>query len=177
MSNAPKAYMWNDSTFNFEAEVDRQLDPVATERTGEQVWLTPGNSTLTPPPEEKEGFDRHWNKESEQWEYVEKKKDPEPEPYEPTELDNAREQVWNYAQKLNDTDYIDNKMVEAIVAEDAVLLAELKAKYADVLEQRKGWRIEKKKWMNKVAELEAAEIAKNTTEVNSIGVEGSNDQA
>lgn len=177
MSGAPKAYMWNDTTFNFEAEVDRQLDPITSEIEGREVYLMPGNSTLTPPPEEKEGFDRHWDVENEQWEYVEKKKDPEPEPYEPTELDKAREQVWNYAQKLADTDYVDNKMVEAIVAEDDALLAELKVQYADVLEERKSWRVEKKKWMNKVAELEAAEIAKNTAEVNSVVGEGSDDQA
>lgn len=169
MSGTPKAYMWNDTTFNFEAEVDRQLDPVTSEIEGREVYLMPGNSTLTPPPEEKEGFDRHWNVENEQWEYVEKKKDPEPEPYEPTELDEARNKVWEFAQKLVDTDYVDNKMVEAIVADDTELLESYKVKYADVLEQRKQWRIDKHYWMDRVAELEAEELAKNTAEVNGDG--------
>ncbi|MBO4726303.1 MAG: hypothetical protein J5598_01725 [Clostridia bacterium] len=176
MTETPKAYMWNDTTFNFEAEVDRQRDPLESERVGHDVWLMPGNSTLTPPPEEKEGFDRHWNKDNEEWEYVEKKKDPEPEPYVPTELDEARNKMWEYGQKLADTDYIDNKMVEAIVAEDTEELEVLKVKYATELEQRKEWRIEKKRWMNRVAELEAEELAKNTAEVNGIA-DGSDGQA
>lgn len=176
MTDTPKAYMWNDTTFNFESEVDRQRDPLESERVGHDVWLMPGNSTLTPPPEEKEGFDRHWNVENEEWEYVEKKKDPEPEPYVPTELDEARNKVWEFGQKLTDTDYIDNKMLEAMVAGDTEELESLKTKYADVLEERKQWRIDKKYWMNRVKELEDEELAKNTAEVNGVG-EGYDAQA
>ena len=127
---APKAYMWNDSTMNFESEVDRQRDPIASKREGKDVWLMPGNSTLTPPPEEKEGFDRHWNKDTEEWEYVEKKKDPEPEEYVPTELDKKRQELWETEQWLRDHDYIGTKIAtgRGTIEEYAEEIAEMNVK-------------------------------------------------
>lgn len=127
---APKAYMWNDTTFNFEAEVDRQLDPLESKIVGHDVYLMPGNSTLTPPPEEKEGFDRHWNKDNEEWEYVEKKKDPEPEPYVPTELDLKRQELWETEQWLRDHDYIGIKIAtgRAAIEDYADEIAEMNVK-------------------------------------------------
>ena len=131
---APKAYMWNDTTFNFESEVDRQLDPLESKIVGHDVWLMPGNSTLTPPPEEKEGFDRHWNKDTEEWEYVEKKKDPEPEPYVPTELDLKRQELWENEQWLRDHDYVGTKIAtgRGTVEEYADVIAEMNVKAAEV---------------------------------------------
>lgn len=127
---APKAYMWNDSTMNFESEVDRQRDPIASKREGKDVWLMPGNSTLTPPPEEKEGFDRHWNKDTGEWEYVEKKKDPEPEEYVPTELDKKRQELWEVEEWLRKHDYVGTKIAtgRGTIEEYADIIAEMNVK-------------------------------------------------
>lgn len=127
---APKAYMWNDSTMNFESEVDRQRDPIASKREGKDVWLMPGNSTLTPPPEEKEGFERHWNKDTEEWEYIEKKKDPEPEEYVPTELDKKRQELWEAEEWLRKHDYVGTKIAtgRGTIEEYADVIAEMNVK-------------------------------------------------
>lgn len=127
---APKAYMWNNSTMNFESEIDRQKDPIASKREGKDVWLIPGNSTLIPPPEEKEGFERHWNKDNEEWEYVEKKKDPESEEYIPTELDKKRRELWEAEEWLRQHDYVGIKITtgRATIEEYADVIAEMNVK-------------------------------------------------
>ncbi len=43
-----------------------QLDPRASKEAGEDIYLLPANSTLTEPPQAKEGYNIIWNGES--WE-------------------------------------------------------------------------------------------------------------
>ena len=103
------AYRYKDDGI-YEGEATCQRDPLESQLKGADVWLLPGNCTWTMPPEEKEGFDRKFDKEKGEWEYVEKKKDPEPEPYVPTEKDKLNQELWEYKNKLQSLDYIGVKI-------------------------------------------------------------------
>ena len=103
-----KAYSYDDTTKKYKGEVDRQRDPLESKAAGHDVWLMPANATLIEPLEEKEGFDIVWH--DDHWEYEEVKKDPEPEPYVPTELDKKRQELWETEQWLRDHDYIGTKI-------------------------------------------------------------------
>lgn len=87
----PKAYQYDNETKKYKGEIERQRDPLESEKQGKDVWLIPGDSTLVVPPEEKEGYEIFWVPENEEWEYREKPVTPEPEPYVPTE-EELREQ-------------------------------------------------------------------------------------
>ena len=63
-----KAYTYNpENNYLFKEEVDCQTDPVASKKSGETVYLLPGNSTFEVPPEKEEGYviifeNGHWVK-------------------------------------------------------------------------------------------------------------------
>ena len=63
-----KAYMYNpENNYLFKEEVDCQTDPVASKKSGETVYLLPGNSTFEAPPEKEDGYviifeNGHWVK-------------------------------------------------------------------------------------------------------------------
>lgn len=142
------AYRYKDDGI-YEGEATCQIDPLESELKGEEVFLLPGNCTWTMPPEEKEGFDRKWNKESGEWEYVEKKKDPEPEPYVPTEKDLLNQDLWKYKNELQATDYKCLKFVDGALTEE---------EYAEVRVQRQALR-------DKINEIQAKiDALEETTE-------------
>ena len=94
-----KAYRFNPDTLIFEGEQERQIDPVASRKAGEEIYLMPANCTDVEPPAVKAGFDIIF--EAGKWSYREQEKkdeNKEPEPYEPTtedkinQLDNQYEQ-------------------------------------------------------------------------------------
>lgn len=83
-----KAYRFNPDTLIYEGEQERQIDPVATRKAGENVYLMPANCTEVKPPTVKEGFDIVFV--DGKWSYKEQEKKEEakePEPYEPTTED------------------------------------------------------------------------------------------
>lgn len=83
-----KAYRFNPDTLVFEGEQERQIDPVASRKAGEEIYLMPANCTETKPPADKAGFNIIF--EAGKWSYKEqeKKEEPsQPEPYEPTTED------------------------------------------------------------------------------------------
>lgn len=95
---APIIYTWEEETKHFAEQHEAQRDPLESQKAGHDVYCgLPTNGTYVEVLPEKDGFDRMWNGES--WEYVEKKKDPEPEPYVPTEED-KRQQVREYRNYL-----------------------------------------------------------------------------
>ena len=61
-----KAYVYDpENNYLFREEVDCQTDPVASEKSGEIVYLLPGNSTFEAPPEKEDGYvilfeNGHW---------------------------------------------------------------------------------------------------------------------
>lgn len=63
-----KAYVYDpENNYLFKEEVDCQTDPVASEKSGETVYLLPGNSTFEVPPEKEDGYviifeNGHWVK-------------------------------------------------------------------------------------------------------------------
>ena len=63
-----KAYIYNpENNYLFKEEVDCQTDPVASKKSGETVYLLPGNSTFEVPPEKEDGYviifeNGHWVK-------------------------------------------------------------------------------------------------------------------
>lgn len=63
-----KAYVYDpENNHLFKEEVDCQTDPIASEKSGEIVYLLPGNATFEVPPEKEDGYviqfkDGHWVK-------------------------------------------------------------------------------------------------------------------
>lgn len=63
-----KAYIYDpENNHLFKEEVDCQTDPVASEKSGETVYLLPGNATFEVPPEKEDGYviifeNGHWVK-------------------------------------------------------------------------------------------------------------------
>ena len=111
------AYRYKDDGI-YDGEATCQLDPLESKLKGEDVWLLPGNCTWDMPPEEKEGFDRKFDKDSGEWTYVEKKKEAEPEPYVPTEKDLLNQELWQYKGELQATDYKCLKFVDGALTEE-----------------------------------------------------------
>ena len=60
---------------------------------------------------------------------------------EPSETEVAQIEIKKLKKELGESDYIDNKFLEAIVTNDTALLEELKVKYKEKLEQRQSIRI------------------------------------
>lgn len=141
-----KAYSYDETTKKYKGEVDRQKDPLESKLAGHDVWLMPANSTLVEPLEVKEGFDIVWH--DDHWEYEEVKKDPEPEPYVPTELDKKRQELFETEQWLRDHDYVGTKIAtgRATIADYADVIAEMSVR-ADKVDALKA----------EIAELESAQ--------------------
>lgn len=142
-------YLYNDESKKFESQVRIDADPLESIKQGKFVPLMPANCTLIAPPAEQDGFDRVWNGSA--WEYKEKPKEKEPEPYVPTELDKAREELWQTESKLASMDYIGTKIAtgRATKEEYAEQIAEMNVLAAKVDECRA-----------RVKALEEAEAAK-----------------
>lgn len=93
-----KAYRFNPDTLIFEGEQERQIDPVASRRAGENIYLMPANCTEIKPPVDKDGFDIIFV--DGKWDYKEqeKKEETQPEPYEPTTEDKINQLDSQYEQ-------------------------------------------------------------------------------
>ena len=93
------AYRYNPETMIYEGEQERQLDPLATEEAGENVFLMPAHCTdVEMTLEAKEGYDIVFNNSA--WEYKEqeKKEESTPEPYVPTTEDKIAQLDAQYQQ-------------------------------------------------------------------------------
>lgn len=138
----------------YSGEVNCQLDPLESEKAGYEVYLTPANATRKEPLEAKEGFDVKYVNDSDSWEYVEKKQDPEPTPYVPTEKEQLQNELFEYENKLRKLDYIGIKIAtgrakKADYADEIALMSEYAAKVDELREQ--------------IAALEAEEEVDETT--------------
>lgn len=147
-----KAYSYDFTSKKFLGEVQCQIDPLESQIAGKTIYLLPGNATYKKPEiEEKEGFDIIWNGES--WEYKEKKKEEEPKAYEPTELDKAYQNYYEYKGRLSETDYVNDKINDAINTGDEELATTLREKYKEVFTERSKWREEVRKWESEIERL------------------------
>ena len=59
-----KAYQYNDENL-YIGEIEAQIDPLESEKSGQDIYILPENSTWKKPPKEKEGFLIKWN--GEKW--------------------------------------------------------------------------------------------------------------
>lgn len=85
-----------------------QIDPLETQEAGHDVYLMPANCTEIAPPEPKDGFDIIFNGDG--WEYVKQPEPETPKPYEPTELDLLRQELWEIEQWFDKHEYIGTKI-------------------------------------------------------------------
>ena len=92
-------YMYNNDK-KFIGSRMAQIDPVQTKKQGKEIYLMPANATIVPPLASKDGFYIVWNGLS--WEYQEKPKPQEPEPYVPTEEDLKRNRMGEIQARLNE---------------------------------------------------------------------------
>ncbi len=152
---APVAYGYDSETKKYTGKVQCQRDPLESEMAGHDIFLMPGNATDVVPPEETEGFDIIWDGTT--WNYQEKKKEEEPKPYEPTELDLAQQEHWELQNKLDKSDYINDKINDAINTGNEELASELREKYKDKFVEREQWRQQIRVVEAKIAELQAAQ--------------------
>ena len=95
-----KAYQYNETSKNFEKEVNCQLDPLETAAAGHDIWLLPANSTFKEPLPEKDGFYVCFDVAAEKWVYIE-----QPKPHEPTPEEEKLARIYELKQQLNATDY------------------------------------------------------------------------
>lgn len=94
-----KAYRFNPDTLIFEGEQERQIDPVASRKAGENVYLMPANCTDVEPPAGKDGFDIVFVDGKWSYKEQEKKEEPsQPEPYEPTTEEKINQLDSQYEQ-------------------------------------------------------------------------------
>lgn len=155
----PVAYRFNEVDYKYEGEIERQLDPVASEKAGEDIYMVPGSSTLVTPLEPQDGLDIVWNPAAEIWEYKQIKRPEEAKPYTPTELDKAYDAMYEAKLYLSNTDYINDKINDAMNTGDEELAAELRVKYADTFAERAKVRAEVRRWEAEIERLTAEESA------------------
>lgn len=133
----PKAYQYDENTKKYTGEIDRQRDPLESQKAGHDVWLMPANSTDIPPLEPKEGFDVVWNGSA--WEYQEiPQPEPEPEPTPEQKQEMVRSvrdsylAYWDFSQ-LRDSPYTE---------EEKDILAEYRQYLRDYTKEENWWEHE-----------------------------------
>ncbi len=149
MAKKPVAYHYDDKGY-YIGEMERQIDPLESKLAGKDIYLIPGDSTLTKPLKEKEGFKIKWNKETSEWEYEEVEKEKEIEEYVPTEAEKIQSEIAEKKCLLSQSDYKAIKFAEGWISEE---------EYAPIKAERQAIRDE----INAL-EAQLAEIKATTTE-------------
>ena len=96
-------YRYDQEKKTFQQSEEMLKDPLESELQGKDIWLLPADCTLIEPPEAKEGFDIVWSGDA--WEYKEKEKPKEEEPYVQTEKEKTQQEILDLKEKLSETDY------------------------------------------------------------------------
>lgn len=104
-----KAYLYNQEKIFIE-EVECPIDPLESELQGREIYIQPAESTLIAPPPPQEDYDIVYNEEYDSWDYKEKKKEEEPQPYVMTELDKLNERLYKIENEFKSLDYIGIKI-------------------------------------------------------------------
>ena len=65
----PISYHYDPETFIFDGTMDTPVDPLESLKVGHLVYMQAANTTLTAPPEVKDGYDIVYNTTSKTWEY------------------------------------------------------------------------------------------------------------
>ena len=127
-----KAYRYDYETSLYVGTQERQLDPVETANTGQEVYLMPANCTTIEPLEEKEGFNIKWN--GTEWEYVEIPKEEEPTT-EPQELTTEQKIASLDVQYSTDKATLQSYYVAYMIAGDEDGMADIKAELEALAEE------------------------------------------
>ena len=122
-----QAYRFDKDGY-FQETVNCQLDPLASQAEGREIYLLPGNSTYSEPLPAKEGFRVKWNGSKWFWEAI-----PEPTPYEPTPEELKQRRINELKGNLYASDYAIIKIAEGAAERE---------EYADLIVQREAWRKE-----------------------------------
>lgn len=126
-----KAYQYDSETKKYIGEIDRQIDPLESQAQGIEIYLMPANSTDIIPPESKDGYDIVFNGTG--WEYKKIEKEPEPEPYVPTEEEKKQIRIAELKALLDSKDYWTSKRADGEYTEE---------QWAEKVAIRKAWRAE-----------------------------------
>lgn len=128
-----KAYRFNPDTLIFEGEQERQIDPVASRKAGEEIYLMPANCTDVEPPEGKAGFDIVFVDGKWSYKEQEKKEEPsQPEPYEPTTEDKINQLDSQYQ---SDKQVLQGYYIEFMIAGNVAGMEAIKQELADLAGQ------------------------------------------
>lgn len=95
-----KAYLFDEHTKEYVGEIEAQIDPLESKKTGKDIWLLPANASFDKPLEPKEDnkiiFDNGWK--------YEPIPEPEPEP-KPTEAELKQSRIAELESYLTSTDW------------------------------------------------------------------------
>lgn len=91
------AYRYDIDNKRYAGSINCQIDPIASQQKGVDVWLLPAHSTFIKPLEPKEGFYVIWN--GSDWEYQEIPQ-PAPEPA-PTKKQQEQARANAYASEID----------------------------------------------------------------------------
>lgn len=120
-----QAYRFDENGY-FQGIVNCQLDPLASQAEGKDIYLLPGNSTYLEPLPEKEGFRVKWNGTKWFWEEI-----PQPEPPTPEQV--KQNKINELKSNLSGSDYAIIKIAEGAADRE---------EYAELIALRAGWRKE-----------------------------------
>ena len=139
MENKEFYYTYDEKTKKFLSKESAQIDPLESELAGKTIFCgKPQNSTYEEPLSEKAGFNVVWNGES--WEYQEISEEKEAEERELTELEQYLNEYFEIQSKLSSTDYINDKINDAVNTNNLELAEELRVHYKETFEERAKWR-------------------------------------
>ena len=153
MENKEFYYTYNEESKKFLEKVASQVDPLESKLAGKTVYCgLPLNSTYVEPLKEREGFNVVWNGES--WEYQEISKEKEAEERKLTELEQYLNEYFEIQSKLSSTDYINDKINDAVNTNDLELAEELRIQYKETFEERAKWREKAHHLKNIISQLQ-----------------------
>ena len=123
-------YRYDPETKIFLHTEPAMLDPLETEKAGENIYLLPANCTFTEPPEPREGYNIVYDTQGEKWNYeeqppAEEDKQPEPAPEPTPEEKKAAEIAAADARYQADKTTLLNYYVEALATGNTELAAEI----------------------------------------------------
>ena len=125
------AYRYNNNGL-YIGVIPCQLDPRATKKEGEEVYLLPANSTLAEPLKEKEGYNVVWNGGA--WEYAAIPTPPEPPAPTPEEI--TEQKLAELDNQYNsDKAVLMSQYTEADIDGDSELKESIKAELMALREQ------------------------------------------
>ena len=125
------AYRYDDK-FMYVGVQMCQRDPIASAKTGKEIYLLPAQCTYEAPPEPKDGYNIVWNGEA--WEYQEVPVEPEPEtpePYVPTTEEKIAQLDGQYQ---SDKQVLQGYYVEFMIVGNTAGMEVIKQELADLTE-------------------------------------------